>query len=96
MATKINRAIAVLNALKDPLTVTNPEAVRVAAAFAYTYARAQAGLTNEQKAGLFLLAVRDFVKGVVRDAEMSQALEVERLRVAASTEMDLGTDGGVV
>lgn len=95
MATKIQRSVAILNALKDPSTVTNAEALRVANAFTYIYQREATGLTNEQKAGLFLRATRDFIKQVVRDAEIAQALEMERQRVAPTAETDLGTDGGL-
>jgi hypothetical protein len=95
MATKIQRAKSILDALRDPNPVTNAESVRVANAFAYTYARDRTDLTNEQKAGLFVQAIRNFVKQVIRDAEVSVALEVERQRVAPGAEMDLGTDGDV-
>lgn len=95
MATKINRSLSILNALRDPTPVTNAEAVRVASAFAYTYARNRTDLTNEQKAGLFVQAVRKFVQQIIRDAEVSVALEIERQRVSPGAEMDLGSDGDV-
>jgi hypothetical protein len=95
MSTRVQRAVSILNALKDPLTVTNAEALRAASAFAYTYARERTDLTNDEKAGLFVRAVRDFVKQVIRDAEISQGLEIERQRIAPGAEMDLGSDGGL-
>lgn len=97
MATKVQRAVSILNALADPNTVTNVFAGRVANAFVYTYRRDldPAALTNEQKAGIVIRAVRDYVKQVVRDAEISQAMEATRVTTAPTAEIDIGTDGDI-
>lgn len=89
--TKVQRAKSILDALADS-SVTNALALRVADAFAYTHRRGDT-LTNEQKAGVILRVLRNHVKQVVRDAEISQALEVERLRVEEGAEISIGSDG---
>lgn len=92
MATRIVRAKSIIDALSDPTPVTNAMAVRIAEAFAFTYRRGVT-LTNEQKSGVFIKALRDYVKQVVRDSEVSRAMETERVRVAAGAEIIIGTDG---
>jgi len=46
-------------------------------------------LTNQQKAGVFLHALRRDVKGIVRDAIRSQAAEAAD---AADSDIDIGVD----
>lgn len=89
--TKVQRAKGILDLLSDS-TLDNALALRVADAFSYTYRRDET-LTNEQKAGVIIRVLRDFVKQVVRDAEVTAAMETERRRVAASAEISIGTDG---
>ena len=90
MATKIVRAKAIIESLTDA-TVTNALALRIADAYAFTYARGQT-LTNEQKAGVFIQSLRTLVKQVVRDAEISTAMEAARLAAAPGAEIEIGID----
>jgi hypothetical protein len=94
MATKVQRALAVLNALSDG-TQDAAMAQRVGNAFVATYRPEASGLTNEQKAGIFLLHVRNFVVGVVRGAEVSAAAEAARLTALQTATIDIGTDGEI-
>lgn len=91
MATKIVRAIAILNACADPETVDNAMATRIGDAFAYTYRRGET-LTAVQKSGVFIVAVRRMIKQVVADAEVSQGLETERQRLAPLSDITIGND----
>jgi hypothetical protein len=91
MATKINRAISILNAMADPATVDNALALKVANAYAYTYRRGEV-LTNEQKAGVFIAALRRMVQQTVTDSETSQAAETARAAAVAGAQISIGTD----
>jgi hypothetical protein len=95
MATKVVRAKAILDALADA-PVTNALAARVGEAFAYTYARNEQNLTNEQEAGIFLLQVRGFIKQIVRDAEVSVAIVPVADTAKTNADIPLGTDGALV
>lgn len=88
--------MAVLNALSDA-TQNAAMAQRVADAFIYTYRREldPATLTNEQKAGIILLYLRQFVVQVVKDAEVSQAAEAARQTALETATIDIGSDGGI-
>lgn len=96
MATKVERAKAILDALADPATVDNAMATRVANAFA-TYSRMQSNnfdisdLTVTQKADNILVALRRLVKDTVRTAEVAKAQEDARKATAPTAEIDLGS-----
>ena len=92
MATKIQRAKLILDTLADPVTVNVALAGRVADAFAAEYAAGQS-LTNEQKAGLILQHLRNFVKERVRNAEVNTAVATARQTAATAAEIDIGEDG---
>jgi len=49
-------------------------------------------LTNEQKAGVFIQSLRALVKQVVRDAEISTAMEAARVAAAPAAEIEIGID----
>lgn len=66
----------------------------IADAFAYTYRRGET-LTNEQKATVFVNALRGFVKQVVRDWKITVAMEATKQATAPTAEPDLGTEGAV-
>lgn len=91
MATNIVRAKAVAEGIADK-TLTNAVLGDIADAFAYTYQRGKT-LTNEEKATVYVNALRAFTKQVVRDWKISVATEAERLRVAPTADPDLGTEG---
>lgn len=91
MATKIQRAKSILDTLAEPATVSVALAGRVADAFAAEYAAGQS-LTNEQKAGLVLQHLRNFVKERVRNAEINTAVNTARQTAAATAEIDIGED----
>ena len=96
MATKIERAKAILDAIADPVAVDNALALRVADAFAL-HRQMQNGsydisnLTNTQKADIFLSELRRLVKDTVRLAEVRKAQEVARLAAAPTAEIELGS-----
>lgn len=91
MATKPQRAMAILNACADPATVDNAMATRIGDAFAYTYRRDEV-LTAAQKSGVFIYQIRKMIKQIVADAEVSQGLETERQRLAPLSDIAIGTD----
>lgn len=95
MATKAAKAKAIIDALADPVVVNAAMINRIANAFAFTYARDKTGLTQEEIAGLFLVALRDLVKQVVFDAEVSKAMEVTRLASVTAATINLGEDGKI-
>lgn len=95
MATKLQRAKAILDAIADPTVVDNTLALRIGNAFAI---RAQlqsdvidvSSMTPTEKADVMLTAMRAFVQGVVRQAEVGKALHDKRLEVEPTTPIDLG------
>ena len=91
MATKVQRAKAVLDALADT-SVSNALALRVAKAFVFTYRREEVLTTNEEKADVVVQVLRGFIKQVVRDSEISQAMEAARVATAPGAEIDVGVD----
>jgi len=100
LATNVQRALAILNALADPAVIGAPMALRVANAYTAIYAPGHDGpgmlpLTNEEKAGLFLLHVRNRVKQVVREAELKAAADAAIKATAPTTEIDIGVDGAL-
>lgn len=95
MATKLVRAKGVLDSLLDG-DVGNPLAARVGDAFAI-YSQLQSPtpidistLTAVQKADIFLIAVRQYIKGVVQQAEVSAAVKTTVATVTPTTVIDLG------
>ena len=90
MATKLQRATAILNALADPATIDAALLTKVADAYAFTYRRGET-LTNTQKAGLFIQVTRDQIKQIVQDAIRSQAAKTAA--DAADSEISIGEDG---
>lgn len=92
MATNIVRAKGVAEAIADK-TLTNQALIDIADAFAFTYARNLTGLTNEQKATVYVNALRTLTKQVVRDWKITVAMEATRVATAPTAEPDLGIDG---
>ena len=92
MATKSQKAKAIIDALADPIVVNAAMTNRIAQAFAYTYARDRV-VTLDEAAGLFLVALRNQVKQVLYDAEVSKKMEATRLAEDAAAKIDLGNDG---
>lgn len=92
MATRSAKAKAIIDALADPVIVNAAMTNRIAQAFAYTYARNRV-VTLDEAAGLFLVALRNMVKQVVYDAEVSKKMEATRLAEDAAAKIDLGNDG---
>lgn len=90
MATRTARARAILEALADA-TVEDARLDRVGNAFAYEYARGET-LTANQRAGLILQHVRNFIKERVRAAEVGIAVETARQTAEAGAEIDIGAD----
>ena len=91
MATKVQRAKLILDTLADQ-DINVSLAGRVADAFAAEFPSGQS-LTNEQKAGLVLQHIRNFVKERVRNAEINTAVNTARQTAAATAEIDIGEDG---
>lgn len=91
MATKTQRARAILEALADG-TVDDARLDRVGNAFAAEYASGQT-LTNAQKAAVILQHIRNFVKERVRNAEVNAAVATARATAQANADIDIGTDG---
>ena len=94
MASKSAKAKAVIDALADPVVVNAAMTNRIAQAFAYIYARDRV-VTLDEAAGLFLVALRNMVKQVVYDAELSKKMEATRLAEDAAAKIDLGSDGEI-
>ena len=92
MATNIARAKTAAEAIADK-ALTNQLLIDIADAFAFTYARDKANLTNEQKATVYINALRSFTKQVVSDYKISTAMEVTRATTALTATPDLGADG---
>lgn len=92
MATKSQKAKAIIDALADPVVVNAAMTNRIAQAFVYTYTRNRV-VTLDEAAGLFLVALRNMVKQVVYDAEVSKLMEATRLAADAAAKIDLGSDG---
>lgn len=90
MATKPQRAKAILDALADPATTDAAMLQTVGDAFAFTYRRGET-LTQAQQAGLFIQVVRDFVVQITRDAIKSRAAAAAS--AAADSNVDLGSNG---
>ena len=90
MATKIQRATAILNALADPATIDAALLAKVGDAYAFTYRRGET-LTSAEKAGLFIQVMRGQVRQIVRDAIQSQAAKAAA--DAADITLDIGSDG---
>ena len=90
MATKIQRATSVLNALADPATIDAALLAKVGDAYAFTYRRGET-LTALEKAGLFIRVTRDQIRQIVQDAIRSQAAETAA--DAADASLELGSDG---
>ena len=88
---KRNEAIA--EAIADK-TLTNALLIDIADAFAYTYQRGKT-LTNEQKAIVYINALRNFTKQIVRDWKITTAEAAERQRVEPTATPDLGDDGAL-
>jgi hypothetical protein len=74
--------------------LTNAVLSDIADAFAYTYARGQT-LTTEQKATVYVNALRTFTKQVVRDWKITVAMEATRVTTAPTADPDLGIDGAI-
>lgn len=74
-------------------TLTNQVLTDIADAFAFTYARDKTGLTNEQKATVYINALRTFTKQVVRDWKITVAMEAARVAAAPTADPDLGLEG---
>lgn len=90
MATKVQRATSILNALADPATIDAAKLTKIADAYAYTYRRGET-LTGAEKAGLFIQVTRDQIQQIVRDAIQSQAAKAAA--DAADVVLDIGSDG---
>ena len=90
MATKIQRATAILNALADPATIDAALLTKLGDAYAFTYRRGET-LTGAEKAGLFIQVTRDQIRQIVQDAIRSQAAKVAA--DAADATLDIGSDG---
>lgn len=90
MATKIQRATAILNALADPATIDAALLTKIADAYAFTYRRGET-LTSAEKAGLFIQVTRDQVRQIVQDAIRSQAAKAAA--DSADVTLDIGSDG---
>ncbi len=90
MATKIQRATNILNALADPATIDGVLLNKIADAYAFTYRRGEV-LTATEKAGLFIQVTRDQIKQIVRDAIRSQAAAAAAAQ--ADADVALGEDG---
>lgn len=96
MATKIERATAILTALADPNPVDTAKLTRVANAFA-VYSLMQtddldiSALTATQKADIFLVAVRRLVMDTVRAAEIAKAVSDARKATEPTIGIDLGS-----
>lgn len=97
MATKVNRLLAIGGALADPNTPSNALMIRIANAFVVQYRPDidPATLSNEQKAGVVLKAVREFVYTTLSDGEANPAAEVARKTARQNAIIDLGNDGGL-
>lgn len=93
MATSLQRAKLAAEAIADK-TLTNAVLGDIADAFAYTYRR-DGILTNEQKATVFINALRGFVKQVVRDWKITVAMEATRQATAPTADPDLGEEGAL-
>lgn len=91
MATRTQRAKAILDNLADT-TISNALATRIADAFVYEYARGQT-LTTDQRSGLLIQHIRNFVKERVRNAEVAAAVDTARLTAEATAEISIGDDG---
>lgn len=90
MATKVQRAKTILDALADA-TTPNATLTRVADAFAETFAPGET-LTNEQKAAIFLAQIRLKIREIVHRVEITQIMEATRVAGEPSTVIDLGVD----
>jgi len=94
MATKVQRATSILNALADPATIDAALLTKIADAYAFTYRRGET-LTSAEKAGLFIQVTRDHVRQIVNDVGESQvaAAAVAAHRAAGGSDIPIGSDG---
>lgn len=88
MATRLQRTKAVLDALKDG-DAPNATIGRVLDAYGFTYARGE-DLTNDQKAAVFLRALKIQIRQIVSDSVRSQAAAAAAN--AADDAVDIGAD----
>jgi len=90
MATNVQRASAILDALVDG--AADPTVLgKVGDAYSFIYQPGEV-LTNQQKAGVFLHALRRDVKGIVRDAIRSQAAAAAADAADSDIDIDIGVD----
>jgi hypothetical protein len=97
LATRVQRLIAIGNALADPNTPSNALMLRIANAFVVQYHPGvdPATLTNEQKSGVVIRAIREFVQNTLSAGEANPAAEAARRTALQNAIIDLGNDGGL-
>lgn len=88
MATNVQRATAILDALVDG-TADQTVLAKVGDAYAFTYRRGET-LNNQEKAGVFINQLRMSIKQIVRDAIKSQAAAAAAAN--ADGEISIGND----
>lgn len=88
MATKRARAKDIMTAIRDAAP-DDATIARMLDGFALAYRPGEPGLTQEQKAGTFIRAVRSFVRDTVHAQEKRDAQEAAALTIQPP---DMGND----